>query len=367
MDGIWHTRALVRTLAALREASAPSDRLALIRTAMRFAGGRFETSDEGFRLTSEEYSLLPRFGLAPSGESGLRFIDEEDPPTLLGLAAALSPDLAPRRLYAQAEPDTPLLRHSTHKTYNSSSQKAAVRALLTMPVGGTLLVSLPTGMGKSLLFQLAPLVTTQSGRRACVAVITPTIALALDHQRSLSELPGLRGSRALTSDCSPGEIDAILAAFRRGEVPVLLLSPEKALSKKVRSDLVAAASVTTEFSDLVGQLTHLFVDEAHIIEAWGRSFRPDFQRLPSLMRDLRLANEEFRAALLSATLPRSACDVLRSQWSEQGPWLEVHAGMPRYEQDTVVAAYADVRVRDTDLDFVIDRAPRPRDAGAPRP
>lgn len=356
MNVAWHTSALERTLAALEAASSAPDRLALIRTAMRFEGGHFNAPGG---LRAGEHELLPRFGLAPSGEGGLRFIDERDPPTLMGLAAAMRPDLAPRRLYAPSDPDAVLLRHTPHKTYSSAAQKAAVRALTTMPEGGTLLASLPTGMGKSLLFQLAPLVTTPPGRRACVAVITPTIALALDHERALSEFPGLQGSKALTSDCTQVESENILAAFRRGEVPVLLLSPEKALSKKVRADLIAAARAVPEFSDLVGQLTHLFVDEAHIIEAWGRSFRPDFQRLPSLMRDLRLASAGFRAVLLSATLPRSACAVLRSQWSGASPWLEVHAGMPRYEQDTLVAAYADAAMRDSDLDFVIDRASRP--------
>lgn len=356
MNVAWHTRALERTLAALEAASSAPDRLALIRTAMRFEGGHFNAPGG---LRAEEHELLPRFGLAPSGAGGLRFIDESDPPALMGLATAMRPDLAPRRLYAPAGPDAVLLRHTAHKTYSSAAQKAAVRALTTMPDGGTLLASLPTGMGKSLLFQLAPLVATLPGRRTCVAVITPTIALALDHARALSEFPGLQGSKALTSDCTQVESENILAAFRRGEVPVLLLSPEKALSKKVRADLIAATQPTPEFSNLVGQLTHLFVDEAHIIEAWGRNFRPDFQRLPSLMRDLRLANAGFKASLLSATLPRSACDVLRSQWGGSGPWLEVHAGIPRYEQDTLVAAYTDAVVRDRDLDFVIDRASRP--------
>jgi hypothetical protein len=71
-------------------------------------------------------------------------------------------------------------------------------------------------------------------------VITPTVSLALDHQRTLARLPGLQGSRTLTGGRSVGERDELLAAFRRGEVPVLFLSPEFALGA-AREALVEAA------------------------------------------------------------------------------------------------------------------------------
>ena len=40
---------------------------------------------------------------------------------------------------------------------------------------------------------------------------------------------------------------------------------------------------------LHARLTHIFIDEAHIIESLGRSFRPDFQRLQGLVETLRRA------------------------------------------------------------------------------
>jgi ATP-dependent DNA helicase RecQ len=106
-------------------------------------------------------------------------------------------------------------------------------------------------------------------------------------------------------------------------------------------------------------MSHLFVDEAHIVESWGRSFRPDFQRLPALLTRLRKANPTIRVVLLSATLPDPARAILQDGWKLNGEWLEVAARTPRYEQDVVVGHYEWEAQRLPVLDHVIDRAPRP--------
>ncbi len=48
----------------------------------------------------------------------------------------------------------------------------------------------------------------------------------------------------------------------------------------------------------------VFIDEAHIVESWGRTFRPDFQRLPSLISDLRV--KQLKTVLLSG---RKRCEL----------------------------------------------------------
>jgi hypothetical protein len=59
----------------------------------------------------------------------------------------LEPDL--RRAFRPAPADAVLLRFSAHHRYQSETQKAALRALLTAPPGASLAVSMPTGSGKS--------------------------------------------------------------------------------------------------------------------------------------------------------------------------------------------------------------------------
>lgn len=91
------------------------------------------------------------------------------------------------------------------------------------------MVSMPTGSGKSRLFQLDALRSRAVNPGSCIAVITPTVALALDHARTLSGIPGLEKSRALTGDMTGRARSDLLDEFRRGEIPILLLSPEFAL------------------------------------------------------------------------------------------------------------------------------------------
>ncbi|MES3100514.1 helicase-related protein [Sphingomonas faeni] len=218
---------------------------------------------------------------------------------------------------------------------------------------------MPTGAGKSLLFQLAALHGRRHRPGACVIVITPTIALALDHERTLATMSGLEGSRALTGDLTPDAAGQVIAGFRRGEVPILLISPEKALQEAIIPSLIEAAADETSFAGLDARLTHVFVDEAHIVESWGRSFRPDFQRLPALLARLRQANPEVRLVLLSATLTPAAKEVLRRGWQFDGDWLEIDARVPRLEHDVVVASFDYEAERLEALDWTLDRAPRP--------
>jgi ATP-dependent DNA helicase RecQ len=360
-NSIWRAKGAARCRNALAHAVAPGDRLALLRTLVQFSHGRVVLGDEGIRLTSAEGDLLVRFGLA-SDEKVLRLLGgSEDSVFLSGLEDGLRFEGAPRQLFDSASPDAVLLRSTPHKQYKNAAQKAAVRALLTMPPGGGLMVSMPTGSGKSLLFQIAAREAQRRRSASCIVVITPTVALALDHHRTLSNMAGLEGSVALTGDLKGSARENALFAFRRGEVPILLLSPEQALSPMVSEALIEAAMDPTQKGGvLAASLAAFVIDEAHIVEQWGRSFRPDFQRLSALVARLRHHDPSLRALLLSATLPPAARrELRRSYGSAPQMWLEVDARAPRYEFDVVVQSFGDPVIRQAALDLAIDRASRP--------
>src|SRR3546814_3497344 len=76
------------------------------------------------------------------------------------------------------------------------------------------MVCMPTGSGKSLLFQLDALHGRSLEPASCIAVITPTVALALDHARTLSTVPGLERSRALTGDRSEEHTSELQSLMR---------------------------------------------------------------------------------------------------------------------------------------------------------
>lgn len=359
-DNDWVARAGARCEQALAAATTAADRMALLRSLMRLKGGRVDLADLAQPLTLDDYALFTRFAIArTNSDLSLRIVDEAGYDGLDGLSAALRLDPFARHAYSTASPDGVLLRLTGHTRYRTLAQKAATRALLTQPPGSGLMVSMPTGSGKSLLFQIAANFGRETEPGACAIVITPTIALALDHERTLSAMPGLEASKALTGDTPAAEAEAIGNRFRRGEIPILLLSPEKALNPKLSQHLVEAATPHSVEFGLDARLTHVFVDEAHIVESWGRSFRPDFQRLPALLARLRTVNPALRAVLLSATLPEGSRAVLRDGWRLDAEWLEVDARLPRYEHDILVGHYTWESQRQAALDYLIDRAPRP--------
>jgi ATP-dependent DNA helicase RecQ len=349
-----------RCLGALRDARSTSDRLALLRSLVRLKGGRLDLVKAGLELSEAEQQALPRFGLAMMANSALRIADEVGPSDLpRHFAEACRLDPTPRRTSDRVAADAVILRHTRHRGYSGRTQKAAVRALVTMPPGSTLMVTMPTGSGKSLLFQLEALRLRQDCPGACLVVITPTVSLALDHLRTLAAIPGLEGSRAITGDLARDQRDEAIAAFRRGEVPILLLSPEFALSGARDAILEAARPTCDKPAGLNAQLKALFIDEAHIVESWGRAFRPDFQRLSGLLDEVREVAPATRAILLSATLPLSAKRVLRTSYERGAGWLEIDARTARYEFDLVIQSYHDPGDRLLALEVAIDRAPRP--------
>ncbi len=353
----WRDASAARCLRAVSDATATCDRLALVRTLVWLRGGRINLSVEGIELSDMEINSLARFGLKYLKENqSVRIIPDDMSPWWF---EDLHIDPRDRRGLRPGTPDAVLLKFTENEKYMSIAQKAAVRAMLTQPPGSGLLASMPTGAGKSLVFQMAALFGRSFEAGSCVVVITPTIALALDHERTLKNTPGLENSRALISDLSSSERQDVLNAFRRGEIPVLLMGPETALSGQIQEILEEATKPTSVEFGLDARLTHFIVDEAHIVESWGRSFRPDFQRLSGLLRLLRRANPETKLILLSATLTPASRNVLRSDWKLEGDWLEVDAKVPRYEHDVAIGRFGTRVERDAAFEWVIDRVPRP--------
>lgn len=352
----WRDKVRERSQAAAAIVPPGPDRLALVRTLAWLEGGRCDLAEIGICLSDAECHEAYRFGIAVAADNlSVRLVMGGEP----SWWPSLNVDPVDRRALKVGSADALLRRYSSNLTYRSQAQKAAVRALATQPPGSSLMASLPTGAGKSLLFQIAALRDRSRNPGSCVIVVTPTIALALDHERSMSTMEGLQGSRALTGDQPPAVARTIIDSFRRGEVPVLLLGPEAALRRNIADALIEAAKDGAVEYGLNAKLTHFFVDEAHIIESWGRGFRPDFQRLPGFLNRLRGVDPTIRLVLLSATLSPAARQVLRDGWSGDRPWLEIDARVPRYEHDVVVEHFNSPEARLEALAWTLDRAPRP--------
>lgn len=139
---------------------------------------------------------------------------------------------------------------------------------------------------------------------------------------------------------------------------MLVLSPEVALGAARELLIEAAQDPSQKLPGLEAHLTTFFVDEAHIIESWGRSFRPDFQRLPGLVEALRESNPALRTVLLSATVNDAARAELKRAYGT-AEFLAVEAKVARYEFDLVHTRIETAAERDALLVRLIDRLPRP--------
>ena len=195
-----------------------------------------------------------------------------------------------------------------HGNYLSSGQRSAVRAALCAPPGSTLVVCLPTGEGKSFVFQAIALFGYGStdGRPGVVLVVTPTVSLALDHQRRAEDM-GIAGHPvAYTSGMQKEERQGFIDRIRNGTQGLCFAAPE-AVCGSLFSPLSDAASQ--------GYLRALVVDEAHLVDTWGANFRAEFQLLGGIRSKFLERSPAAalpRTLLLSATFTTTTLQTLQS-------------------------------------------------------
>lgn len=215
-----------------------------------------------------------------------------------------------RRSYGEPPAGDPFLDDLPWPRYRSAVQREAVHAVLTAPPGSTLLASLPTGAGKSLCAYLPSLLDPSR----LTIIVVPTTALALDQEQSLLPLIGHEVAYHGGSSASVNaRNDAIRERIRRGSQRIVFTSPESLLTTLAGTAYGAARH---------GHLHLLVVDEAHVVDQWGDEFRPEFQELAGLRRDLlrQCSGEQFRTLLLSATVTESSLDTLARLFGQPGPF-----------------------------------------------
>ncbi|MGK7944786.1 MAG: protein DpdF [Microcystaceae cyanobacterium] len=189
--------------------------------------------------------------------------------------------------------------------YRSIGQREAIKAVLSAPPKASLVINLPTGAGKSLCAQLPALLASK--QRGVSVIVVPTTALALDQERALS--PYLSHPTAYYGDMSDAgkqRRKEIRQRIARGTQRIVFTSPESLISS-LSSSLYSAAKQ--------GYLRYFVIDEVHIVEQWGDEFRPAFQEISGLRKDL-LKYTNFKTLLLTATLTESCLDSLDSLFGQ---------------------------------------------------
>jgi ATP-dependent DNA helicase RecQ len=172
---------------------------------------------------------------------------------------------------------------------------------------GRLLVVQKTGWGKSFVYFIATKLLREGGSGPSL-LISPLLAL-MRNQIAAAERMGVRAV-TINSD-NEDEWDNVEEAIRRNQVDILLISPERLVNERFRTQVLAS---------IAANISLLVIDEAHCISDWGHDFRPHYRLLERMVRTLP------RSLRLLATTATANNRVMDDLTAVLGPNITVSRG-----------------------------------------
>lgn len=262
----------------------------------------------GIRPTSEQFKIALKCGLK---------FDAASMSVVLGLGA-LSKYIKPvyalnKKRYSVEPAHDPILKNLNlpYSTYTCQAQQEAVRTALSSESGATIIINLPTGCGKTLVTEA---LTAFSKTDELSVVVVPTTALALDQARRMISFVKNIGLPTASEYAWRGDLKQdvkarIKADILSGKQRVLFVSPES----------MVGGLLPTLFKITKSQkLKNVIFDEAHLIDTWGESFRPEFQKVGAFLNSLRQMGGVFRTVFLSATFSEQTLTTINTLFGQPG-------------------------------------------------
>ncbi|XP_020809523.1 LOW QUALITY PROTEIN: ATP-dependent DNA helicase Q4 [Drosophila serrata] len=186
---------------------------------------------------------------------------------------------------------TPEVLETLHMFGHSNFRKGQDRAIMRTLSGLSSLVTLSTGSGKSLCYQLpAYLYSRKLG--AITLVISPLVSLMEDQ---VTGVPHFLRAHCLHTNQTPQQRIKIQQMIADGEIDILLVSPEA----------VVSGERATGFGAILRQLPPIAfacIDEAHCVSQWSHNFRPSYLMICKVLRK-NLGVHTVLGLTATATLP----------------------------------------------------------------
>lgn len=183
-------------------------------------------------------------------------------------------------------------------------QEAVINSIMK---GTDTLCLMPTGMGKSLCFQIPARLLG-----GLTVVISPLIALMQDQAAKARE----RGFRAadIHSLLGKGDRERRYQKLKNREFEIIFVAPERFRKSEFREALAA------------NDVRLLAIDEAHCISEWGHDFRPDYTRI----KEMRSFMGDPTTLMLTATAtPEVQKDILKQVGLSAENTEFFHSGIKR--------------------------------------
>lgn len=174
-------------------------------------------------------------------------------------------------------PETPAevvtaLKQFGHTGFRFGQEQAVMRILC----GQSTLVTLATGSGKSLCYQLPAYLYRQHTNKRCITlVVSPLVSLMEDQ---VTGVPGFLNAQCLHTNQTEKMRRTVLEQLKLGLVDVLLLSPEA----------IVAGEKSTGFGQILKELppiAFVCIDEAHCVSQWSHNFRPSYLMICRVLRE----------------------------------------------------------------------------------
>ncbi|MGW8395260.1 protein DpdF [Streptomyces lydicus] len=244
-----------------------------------------------------------------------------------------------------------------HSHYVSSGQRQAARAIALAEPGSTTIICLPTGHGKTAV-AMAPVLLASMSSGVSVVVV-PTSVLAADLERRAFKILERYGHHsptrryAYTSGLSDEDRQQMRDDIAAGRQRLVFTSPE-ALVKSLKQPLEDAAEA--------GLLNYFVIDEAHLVEQWGNSFRTAFQTMSSYRRIWLSKAPEGRQPVtvaMSATLTGQQVETLDALFASPQRARIVWASQLRHEPSYYIDSFRSEADREAAVLNAVSYLPKP--------